>query len=104
MKRTARHRAHLTVVRVAATCAGALVAITTTLIAQSVFPTGTTRYDPKKAFNSFVLFTSDAAARLIDMNGNVVHEWKNEGDLATLIDPTLAGGTRGHVLVTLSMA
>jgi hypothetical protein len=104
MKRTARHRAHLTVVRVAATCAAALAALTTMLVAQSVFPTGTTRFDPKKAFNSFVLFTSDGASRLIDMNGNVVHEWKNEGDLATMIDPTLAGGRRGNVLVTLSMA
>jgi hypothetical protein len=102
MKLTARHRAHLTVVRIAATCASALV--TTTLVAQSVFPTGTTRYDPKKAFNSFVLFTSDTAARVIDMNGNLVHEWKNAADLTTLIDPALAGGKRGHVLVTLTMA
>src|SRR5690349_10285715 len=68
MRLTAKHRAHLTVIRIAAACAGALV--TTTLVAQSVFPTGTTRYDPKKAFNSFVLFTSDTVARLIDMNGN----------------------------------
>ena len=89
------HRAHRTLLQVAAICAAA-TAIATTLVAQSVFPTGTTRYDPKKAFNSFVLFTSDAAARLIDMNGNLVHEWKNAADLTTLIDPTLTGGKRGH--------
>jgi hypothetical protein len=102
MRLTAKHRAHLTVIRIAAACAGALV--TTTLVAQSVFPTGTTRYDPKKAFNSFVLFTSDTVARLIDMNGNLVREWKNAADLTTLIDPSLVGGQRGHVLVTLTMA
>jgi arylsulfotransferase ASST len=89
----------------AALCAGVLVALTTGVAGrQSVFPTGTTRYDPAKAFNSFVLFTSDNAARLIDMNGTLVREWKNAADLATMIDPALTGGKRGHVLVTLSTA
>jgi hypothetical protein len=68
----------------------------------SVFPTGTTRYDPAKAFNSFVLFTAgDNIARLIDLNGNSVHEWKDAAGHSTLIDPALNGGRRGHVLVTL---
>ena len=80
-----------------------MAGLATIVVAQSVFPTGTTRYDPTKAFNSFVLFTSDSASRLIDMNGNPIHEWKNAGDLATLIDPALAGGARGHVLVTMSV-
>jgi hypothetical protein len=83
---------------------GAVLVVVTTPSAQSVFPTGTTRYNPSKAFNSFVLFTSDTASRLIDMNGNVVHEWKNAADLATLIDPVLIDGRRGHVLVTLTTA
>src|ERR1044072_2511281 len=82
----------------------ALVCLTHVLSGQSVYPTATTRYDPAKAFNSFVLFTGgDNIARLIDMNGNTVHEWRNAGDLTTLLDPKLTGGKRGHVLVTLNM-
>lgn len=86
------------------TLATALVTLSVSLSGQSVYPTGTTRYDTAKAFNSFVLFTGgDNIARLIDMNGNPVREWRNAGDLTTLIDPKLVGGKRGHVLVTLSM-
>jgi len=70
----------------------------------SVFPTGTTRYDPARAYNSHVLFTGgDNVARLIDMNGNVVHEWKDAGTYSSLIDPAYTGGQRGHVLVTLAL-
>jgi hypothetical protein len=40
----------------------------------SVYPTGTTLYNPAKAFNTFVLITGgDGSAHLIDMNGNSVH-------------------------------
>lgn len=68
----------------------------------SVFPTGTTRYDPGKAYNSFVLFTGgDNTARLIDLNGNPVHEWKDAAAHSTLIDPAVNGGKLGHVFVTL---
>ena len=90
--------------RTLVTLSAALVALTAAPSGQSVYPTGTTHYDPAKAFNSFVLFTGgDNVARLIDMDGNSVHEWRNAGDLATAIDPALVGGKRGHVLVTLSM-
>jgi hypothetical protein len=83
----------------------AMAAIAAAVAAQSVFPTGTTHYDPAKAYSSFILFTGgDNVARLIDMNGNVVHEWHNAGDLATLVDPSLIDGKRGHVLVTLATA
>jgi len=68
----------------------------------SVFPTGTTIYDPARAFNSFVLFAGgDGVLRLIDLNGNVVHEWKFTGQPAAFIDPALVGGARGHIFVTL---
>ena len=68
----------------------------------SVFPTGTTIYDPARAFNSFVLFAGgDGVSRLIDLNGNVVHEWKFTGQPAAFIDPALVGGARGHIFVTL---
>lgn len=70
----------------------------------SVYPTGTTRYDPAKAFNSFVLFTGgDNIARLIDLNGNTVHQWKDAAAHSTLIDPAVNGGKLGHVFVTLSV-
>lgn len=71
----------------------------------SVFPTGTTRYDPTRAYNSFVLFSGgDNVARLIDLNGNTVHEWKDAGAFSTFIDPALVGGARGHVFVTTEQA
>lgn len=70
----------------------------------SVYPTGTTRYDPAKAYSSFVLFSDgNNIAHLIDLDGNSVHEWKDAGSFSTLIDPVLAGGKLGHVLVTLAI-
>jgi Arylsulfotransferase (ASST) len=69
----------------------------------SVYPTGTTLYNPEKAYNMFVLITGgDGFGHLIDMNGNSVHEWKNASDLTTSLDPALTGGKPGHVLVILS--
>lgn len=68
----------------------------------SVYPTGTTIYDPAKAYNSFVLFVGgDDVSRLIDLNGKVVHEWKYIGQPVAFIDPTLVSGQRGHIFVTL---
>jgi len=68
----------------------------------SVYPTGTTIYDPVKAYNSYVLFVGgDDVTRLIDLTGHVVHDWKYGGQPAVFIDPALAGGERGHVFVTL---
>jgi hypothetical protein len=68
----------------------------------SVYPTGTTRYDPARAYNSYVLFTGgDNVAHLIDLDGNSVHEWKDAGFFSSLLDPTLTLGRKGHVLLTL---
>jgi len=70
----------------------------------SVYPEGTTHYDPSRAYNDFVLFTGgDNIARLIDLNGNTVRQWKDAGSLSTLLDPALVGGQLGHVLVTLDI-
>ncbi|MBA4285300.1 MAG: ArsR family transcriptional regulator [Xanthomonadaceae bacterium] len=78
-------------------------AASATFAVPSVYPTGTTRYDPAKAYNSYLLFSAgDNVARLIDLNGNSVHEWKDAGAFSTLIDPALADNQRGHVLLTLS--
>ncbi|MDR1890018.1 MAG: aryl-sulfate sulfotransferase [Zoogloeaceae bacterium] len=69
----------------------------------SVYPTGTTIYDPARAYNSYVLFSGgDNVARLIDLNGNVVNTWPDAGTHSTLIDPALNAGRLGHVLVTES--
>jgi len=74
------------------------------LAGPSVYPTGTTRLDPARAWNSFVLFTGgDNLARLIDLNGNTVHTWKDAAAFSTAIDPALNGGRRGHVFVTLAL-
>ncbi len=70
----------------------------------SVYPDGTTRYDPARSENDFVIFTGgDNIARLIDLNGNVVKQWKDVGSLSTLLDPALVNGQRGHVLLTLDL-
>ena len=48
----------------------------------SVFPTGTTIYDPLRSWNGYTLFQAtmfrgtEVGAVLIDMNGNVVNQWK----------------------------
>ena len=53
-----------------------LGAVSKTIAGPSVFPTGVTRYDPDRAYNSYVLFSgADRITRLIDLNGNVVNEW-----------------------------
>ncbi|MDP6179053.1 MAG: aryl-sulfate sulfotransferase [Desulfatiglandales bacterium] len=43
----------------------------------SVYPTGTTIYDPEKCWNGYTLFPAkNVGAALIDMNGRVVQMWK----------------------------
>jgi len=69
----------------------------------SIYPTGTTRYDPARAFNAFVFFTGgDNIAHLIDLDGNSVHEWKEAAGYSSYLDPALTGGKKGHVFLTLS--
>ena len=41
----------------------------------SVYPTGTTIYNPEKCWNGYTLFAAGGAV-LIDMNGNTVNLWK----------------------------
>lgn len=66
----------------------------------SVFPTGTTIYDPAKAHNQYVLFAgADHKTHLIDMNGNEVRTWDYPGQPSGMLDPALIGGKRGHVVL-----
>ncbi|MDP7640808.1 MAG: thioredoxin, partial [Candidatus Hydrogenedentes bacterium] len=45
----------------------------------SVYPTGTTIYDPEKCWNGYTLFRAGGDARLVDMNGNTVNQWQGLG-------------------------
>ena len=56
----------------------------------SIFPTGTTKFDPTKTWSGYTLFNAkDEGAILIDMNGKVVHEWK---DLQGFPNKMIKGG------------
>lgn len=73
-----------------------------TLANPSVYPTGTTIYDPARAYSSYVIFSgSDEKTHLIDMNGDEVRTWDYPGFPGELLDPAVTGGARGHVLVQL---
>src|SRR5262245_24750391 len=54
-----------------------LYAFALTLAAQSVYPTGTTIYDPNVAWNGYTVLSplGTQAVIVIDMNGNVVKQW-----------------------------
>ncbi|HLH31578.1 MAG TPA: aryl-sulfate sulfotransferase [Terriglobia bacterium] len=54
-----------------------LFAITLTLAGQSVYPTGTTIYDPSHAWSGYTVLSplGTQAAIVIDMNGKVVKQW-----------------------------
>jgi len=43
----------------------------------SVYPLGTTIYNPEKCWNGFTILSSEEG-RLVDMNGNLVHLWKGK--------------------------
>ncbi|MGA7713303.1 MAG: aryl-sulfate sulfotransferase [Rhizomicrobium sp.] len=69
----------------------------------SVYPTGTTIYDPGKAYNSFVAFAApDGKTRLIDLDGHVVHVWNYWGFPSELINPAINDGKKGELVVQLS--
>lgn len=84
--------------------AAALAATVLCAVAEpSVYPTGTTIYDPARAYNSYVLFAGgDDVTRLVDLTGKVVREWKYSGQPVSFIDPALVNGARGHIFVTLA--
>lgn len=78
------------------------MAMCAAMAAPSVFPTGVTRYDPARAYNSYVVFSGqDKKTHLIDMNGNEVRQWPHEGFPPVLLDPALTGGKRGNILLQL---
>jgi hypothetical protein len=57
--------------------ASLMLGSTLTLVTQSVYPTGTTIYDPARAWNGYTVLSplQTQAVIVIDMNGNVVKRW-----------------------------
>jgi hypothetical protein len=59
--------------------AGAVLALASAIVlaAPSIFPTGTTIYDPGRAWNGYTVLSplGTQAAIVIDMNGNIVKQW-----------------------------
>ncbi|QRY62621.1 aryl-sulfate sulfotransferase [Gordonia sp. PDNC005] len=65
--------------------------------------TGVTHLEPALVHDSYVLFTgADTVTRLIDLNGDVVHEWPYAGVPPRILDPAINGGRVGDVGVQLS--
>lgn len=83
-----------------------LLGVTLAFAYPRVFPTGVTLYDPARAYNTFVFFAPQddgpGESYLIDMNGNEVHRWSRAGIPPIFLDPAVAGGVLGHVLVQIS--
>lgn len=62
----------------------------------TVYPTGVTIYDPNKAHDGYTLFVPISTLgyepiRLVDMEGNVVHEWNTFPGHAYLVKPLSNG-------------
>ena len=69
-------------------------AIAATLIAQTVFPTGTTIFDPDRAWPGFTVLSPLAtqAVPVIDMNGTIVKQWEGFNNSAGGPARVLPGG------------
>ena len=82
--------------RPALACAAAFLihALALSLAAQSVYPTGTTIYDPDRAWSGYTVLSPLAAQAVIaiDMNGNVVKRWEGYNNSAGGPARVLPGG------------
>lgn len=66
-------------------------------------PTGVVRLDRDRVHDSLILFGGpDGVSRLIDLDGEVRHEWPLYGVPARIIDPAMNGGRIGDIGVQLS--
>ena len=70
--------------RLTCACAVVVSACALSLAAQSVYPTGTTIYDPDRAWNGYTVLSplGTQAVLVIDMNGNVVKRWEGYNNSA----------------------
>ena len=82
--------------RLTSACIAALVlyAMAMRPTAQTVYPTGTTIYDPDKSWNGFTVLSplGTPAVLVIDMNGNVVKRWEDVNNSAGGPARVLPGG------------
>ena len=82
--------------RHACACAAGLLiyALTMTVAAQTVYPTGTTIYDPTRTWNGFTVLSplGTQAVLVIDMNGTVVKRWDGFNNSAGGPARVLPGG------------
>ncbi len=83
--------------RTRSACASAVVILACAVAlgrAQSVYPTGTTIYDPDRAWNGYTVLSPLAtpAVLVIDMNGNVVKRWEGYNNSAGGPARILPGG------------
>jgi len=71
-----------------------MLAFASRLVAQSVYPTGTTIYDPDRAWNGYTVLSplGTQAVLIIDMNGNVVKRWDGYNNSAGGPARVLPGG------------
>jgi hypothetical protein len=69
-------------------------AVTATLLAQTVYPTGTTIFDPDRTWSGFTVLSPLAtpAVPVIDMNGTVVKQWDGFNNSAGGPARVLPGG------------
>jgi len=71
----------------------------------SIYPTGTTIYDPEKCWNGYTLYPTTTVPSgpidtvLVDMNGNTVNLWKRLGSLPNKMLPGgYVMGSKGRVI------
>src|SRR5689334_7365844 len=95
--RIMRIRTFTPMMRSMAAVAGAVLALASAILlaGPSVFPTGTTIYDPARAWNGFTVLSplGTEAAIVIDMNGNVVKRWEGFNNSAGGPSRVFPGGT-----------
>ena len=69
----------------------------------TVYPKGATMYKPEECYNGYTLFYSPIqegpGARLINMNGEVVHEWKFDSSRVKGPCPRVRLLENGHIIV-----
>jgi arylsulfotransferase ASST len=86
----------LSMTRLTCACVATIVihAFAQSLAGQSVYPTGTTIYDPDRAWNGYTVLSPLAtqAVLVIDMNGNVVKRWEGYNNAAGGPARVLPGG------------
>ena len=71
----------------------------------SVYPTGTTIYKPEKTWSGYTVYRSYArkSTVLIDMNGNIVKEWKGiEGFPSKLLPGGYVMGSTGAAAIKMA--